>query len=123
MKKTAVKRSKRKRSRERARVQLAPPSPLDLVVAARVFGRHSRRPPPYSSDMLACMMVVEAMSDAGYGFKCHVAADGRAVVNFRCEKDPCLRHGAAPSGPHGALDVTGSSLPDAVCNAALHLCP
>lgn len=89
----------------------------DQLVSERVFGGRDLGMRPYSTDLVACMLIVDEMSSEGYAFKSRVLPDGRAIVSFTCDESPCDRHSA--EGPHGAREVEGKTLAIAICNAAL----
>jgi hypothetical protein len=85
------------------------PEERNGLVADRVFGKAELRGRPFSTDILTAMLVVERVSDEGFSFKCNVGPDGRAQVSF-----------LAKDGS-GVANVQGSSLPVAICNAALEI--
>jgi hypothetical protein len=85
------------------------PEERNALVADRVFGKAELRGRPFSTDILTAMLVVERVSDEGFHFKCNVGPDGRAQVSF-----------LAKDGS-GVANVQGSSLPVAICNAALEI--
>ena len=89
------------------------PDARNALVADRIFGKAELRGRPFTTDLLTAMLVVERVSDDGYNFKCHVGPDGRSRVSF-------LREDKAGDKP-SVVDVSGETLPVAICNAALEL--
>lgn len=86
---------------------------------------------PYSTDLQVAWLVVERMRGDWFSFKAWqpsvATAEGfdvktspdHAIVSFVCGAGPCPRHNTDFHNHHGAYDVEGDTLSEAICNAAL----
>jgi hypothetical protein len=102
---------------------------LDALVAEKVLGHkavHNDALKAYSLDQEAAWEVVRHMRADGFSFKVWQFSEGQfdlspdhAVVSFVCNRGPCEKHGTDFHNCHGAHDVEGSTLPIAICKAAL----
>lgn len=89
----------------------------DALVVEKIFEGRDMASRQFSTDLVACMLIVDELSGQGYAFKSRVLPGGRAVVSFVCDENPCGRHNHP--GPHGAQEIEGETLAVAICNAAL----
>jgi len=112
------------------------PSELDVLVAEKVMGykicnseyctvikKDSLYPTSFSPSRCIedAWEVVEKMRERGYtSFALHCSFDGGVVeADFICFYGPCKLHGTTAHNWHGGKGVSESSVPEAICLAAL----
>jgi hypothetical protein len=82
--------------------------------------------PRYSTEISDAFLVVTAMREQGFTFRVlQLAVDpalsitDRAIVDFVCSFGPCEKHGNKSDNHHGAYNIEGKTIEQAICLAAL----
>ena len=83
--------------------------------------------PDFSRSMDLAWTVVLRLNKDGFALKLFAAEEAAdkitAIVSFFCSIGPCKKHGNKLSNHHGAYDVTATTVPLAICRAALMAWP
>lgn len=79
--------------------------------------------PDFSGSMDLAWTVVRRLNKDGFALELFAGQDPddkiAAIVSFICSSGPCRKHGNKLSNHHGVYDVRATTVPLAICRAAL----